>query len=195
MCRRRRSYAAADAAIGARGADHAACHCSPAASPRAGSGTALRFPSIHCPLDIATAEHQLIAERRHVGFVAHQLDVPGSVGHTAVEDAAGNAVVAQDDLLIHSALGVVQRDFLIRRSAAASAPAENTSTPVIFKLVKTAAEHRPPFRRQAARRKPSPDPKSARPDRRPGRCARCIRRPHRCRDRSSPCRRRRRCRD
>src|SRR5581483_10343545 len=51
----------------------------------------------------------------HVDFLAHQLDVPGSVGHAAVEDAADHAVVTQDDLLVNSALGVMQRDLLIRR--------------------------------------------------------------------------------
>ena len=55
----------------------------------------------------------LIAERRNVGLVAHQLHVPRTIGDAAVEDAADDFIVTQNHLLVEAALGVVQRDLLI----------------------------------------------------------------------------------
>ena len=64
--------------------------------------------------------------------------------------------------------------------------------PVTLSLVESAAAAigRRRRRRRAARRRPSPAPRAARPGRRPGRDARRIRRPRRCRDRWCACRRR-----
>ncbi len=59
------------------------------------------------------AENHLIAKGRHVGLVAHQLHVPRAVLDAAIEHAADDFVVAQDDFLVETALGIVQRDLFI----------------------------------------------------------------------------------
>src|SRR5262249_26439643 len=58
-------------------------------------------------------EDQAVAKRCDVVFGLDELDEPRAVGDLAVKNRAGEAPVADDELLVLAAAGVAQGDFLV----------------------------------------------------------------------------------
>ena len=67
----------------------------------------------------------------------HQLHVPGTIAHAAVEYASNNSVLAQDYLFVEAALGVVQRDLFVGLIARGECPGREDIDAGYLEAVKT----------------------------------------------------------